>query len=66
MNNPNISEEILQKLDESKLLDYIDVLLIEWHDKGSEILEKILIENNFRVVSRYLTSISGMIYAFKQ
>lgn len=58
--------EILQKLDESKLLDYIDVLLIEWHDKGSEILEKILIENNFRVVSRYLTSISGMIYAFKQ
>ena len=42
--------EILQKLDESKLLDYIDVLLIEWHDKGSEILEKILIENNFRVV----------------
>ena len=58
--------EILQKLDESKLLDYIDVLLIEWHDKGSEILEKILIENNFGVVSRYLTSISGMIYAFKQ
>ena len=57
--------EILQKLDESKLLDNIDVLLIEWHDKGSEILEKILIENNFRVVSRYLTSISGMIYAFK-
>jgi FkbM family methyltransferase len=58
--------EILQKLDESKLLDNIDVLLIEWHDKGSEILEKILIENNFGVVSRYLTSISGMIYAFKQ
>jgi FkbM family methyltransferase len=57
--------EILQKLDESKLLNTIDVLLIEWHDKGSEILEKILIENNYRVVSRYLTSISGMIYAFK-
>jgi FkbM family methyltransferase len=57
--------EILQKLNDSRILTQVDVLLIEWHDKGSEILEKILIENNFRVVSRYLTSISGMIYAFK-
>ncbi|MFM9825233.1 FkbM family methyltransferase [Flavobacterium sp.] len=57
--------EILQKLSDSSLLTQVDVLLIEWHDKGSEILENILLENNFRVVSRYLTSISGMIYAFK-
>ena len=57
--------EILQKLSDSRLLTQVDVLLIEWHDKGSEILENILLENNFRVVSRYLTSISGMIYAFK-
>ena len=57
--------EILQKLSDSHLLTQVDVLLIEWHDKGSGILENILLENNFRVVSRYLTSISGMIYAFK-
>lgn len=57
--------EILQKLNESGLFSEIDILLIEWHDKGSEILENILIKNNFRLVSRYLTSISGMIYAFK-
>lgn len=57
--------EILQKLSDSHLLTQVDVLLIEWHDKGSEILENILIANDFRVVSRYLTSISGMIYAFK-
>lgn len=57
--------EIVQKLNESGLFSEIDVLLIEWHDRGAGILEKILIENNFRVVSRYLTSISGMIYAFK-
>lgn len=57
--------EILQKLDESRMLTQIDVLLIEWHDRGSVTLENILITNNFRVVSRYLTSISGMIYAFK-
>ena len=57
--------EILQKLDQSRLLTQIDVLLIEWHDGGSETIENILIENNFRVVSRYLTSISGMVYSFK-
>ena len=57
--------KILQKLSDSHLLTQVDVLLIEWHDKGSGILENILLENNFRVVSRYLTSISGMIYAFK-
>jgi FkbM family methyltransferase len=58
--------EILEKLNQIKLLDEIDVLLIEWHDKGSEILEKLLVANNFRIISRYLTSITGMIYAFKK
>jgi FkbM family methyltransferase len=57
--------EILQKLDESKILNNIDILLIEWHDRGSETLENTLIANDFRVISRHLTSISGMIYAFK-
>jgi FkbM family methyltransferase len=57
--------EILQKLDESRILTQIDVLLIEWHDRGSETLENTLIANDFRVISRHLTSISGMIYAFK-
>ncbi|MFV5692450.1 FkbM family methyltransferase [Flavobacterium sp. LT1R49] len=57
--------EILQKLNDTNLLVAIDVLLIEWHDKGSTILEDILIKNNFRVISRYLTPITGMIYAFK-
>jgi FkbM family methyltransferase len=58
--------EILQKLSEANLLNDIDVLLIEWHDKGAKILEDILIANDFRLLSRYLTSISGMIYAFKK
>ncbi|WP_310377774.1 FkbM family methyltransferase [Flavobacterium sp.] len=58
--------EILQKLSDSNLLIDIDILLIEWHDKGAVILENILIKNNFSVVSRFLTSITGMIYAFKQ
>jgi FkbM family methyltransferase len=58
--------EILKKLDESNLLDDIDVLLIEWHDKGASLLEELLVTNNFTVISRHLTSITGMIYAFKK
>ncbi len=57
--------EILQKLNDSNLLTDIDILLIEWHDKGAEILEELLVANNFKVISRHLTSITGMIYAFK-
>ena len=58
--------EILEKLSALNLLVAVDVLLIEWHDKGATIIEEILVNNNFRVVSRHLTSITGMIYAFKQ
>lgn len=58
--------EILEKLSELNLLVDVDVLLIEWHDKGAKILEDLLIKNNFRIISRYLTSITGMIYAFKK
>ena len=58
--------EIVERLSELNLLVDIDVLLIEWHDKGATILEELLIANNFRVISTYLTSITGMIYAFKK
>jgi FkbM family methyltransferase len=57
--------EILQQLNDSKLLAEIDVLLIEWHDKGATLLEELLVANNFSILSRHLTSISGLIYAFK-
>jgi FkbM family methyltransferase len=58
--------EILQKLNDANLLKDVEVLLIEWHDKGAKILEDLLTANDFRVVSRHLTSITGMIYAFKK
>lgn len=57
--------EILQKMSDAKLFDAVDVLLIEWHDKGATILEELLVAHNFNVISRHLTSITGMIYAFK-
>ncbi|WP_291102512.1 MULTISPECIES: FkbM family methyltransferase [unclassified Flavobacterium] len=58
--------EIIQKLNDANLLVDIDALLIEWHDKGAAILEGILTANNFRIISRHLTPITGMIYAFKK
>ncbi|QBN19845.1 FkbM family methyltransferase [Flavobacterium nackdongense] len=57
--------EILQKMNEGTLLAEVDILLIEWHDKGATILEDLLVAHNFSVLSRHLTAITGMIYAFK-
>ena len=42
--------EILQKLNDTNLLADIDVLLIEWHDKGATMLEELLIANNFSII----------------
>lgn len=58
--------EIIKKLEDQNLLMRIDVLMIEWHDKGSEILEEALIRSNFNIISRVLSPITGMIYAFKK
>jgi FkbM family methyltransferase len=58
--------EILQTMSDAHLLADVDVLLIEWHDKGAALLEKILTDNHFSIISRHLTSITGMIYAFKK
>jgi hypothetical protein len=61
--------EILQKLHESGLLPKIKVVIIEWHFKGYESLEKLLGANGFTsvVFPRPTPTISdmGMIYAFK-
>jgi len=57
--------ELLKNLNDMNLLVDIDILLIEWHDNGAIILEDILVGNNFSIISRFLTPITGMIYAFK-
>ncbi|MBX7174810.1 MAG: FkbM family methyltransferase [Pyrinomonadaceae bacterium] len=57
--------EILTKLDEGNCLKFFEGVIIEWHDLGSEILENILLKNGFLIISRFITPISGLIYAFK-
>ena len=57
--------EIIDKLDLDGLLDQVNVLIIEWHDKGAEHIEDILIKNKFKIFSRVLETNSGIIYASK-
>ena len=58
--------EILEDLFQSGMIREIDVLLLEWHDKGAASIEKILLDSDFDFFSRKFDSLSGMIYAFKK
>ncbi len=57
--------EILENLFESGITKQIDVILLEWHDKGSILIEEMLKESGFSIFSISLGPISGMIYALK-
>lgn len=58
--------EILEVLSKSGVINKIDYLMLEWHDKGAEFLEDILNENDFIFFSHRLAVNSGMIYAVKK
>ena len=55
--------EILQNLHEQKILQQIDMIVLEWHDRGPAYIEDILKENNFSIFSRRLGPFTGIIYA---
>lgn len=57
--------EIFEILSKSGIINKIDYLMLEWHDKGAEFLEDILYENGFIFFSHRLAVNSGMIYAVK-
>lgn len=55
--------EIFENINSSGLIKDIEIFMVEWHDRGYEPIEKILIANNFVVFNSYLGEKSGMIYA---
>ncbi len=56
--------EIIKSLSDSDMLEYIDILFIEWHFQGPDILLKELIKNGFRCLCFNCAYEIGMIYAF--
>jgi FkbM family methyltransferase len=58
--------EIFESLSESGVITKIDYLMMEWHDKGAEVLEEVLLKNGFMCFSQRLAVNSGMIYAVKK
>lgn len=56
--------DILEDFSQNNVIDKIDILMIEWHDKGSDPIEKILKSSGFNIFSRNLSQVSGMIYAY--
>ena len=58
--------EIFESLTESGMIAKIDYLMMEWHDKGADLFEEILIKNGFICFSKRLAFNSGMIYAVKK
>jgi FkbM family methyltransferase len=57
--------EIFENLKKSGTLNFIDVIMLEWHDKGAKDIEIKLENSGFNYFSRNLGPNSGMIYAFK-
>ena len=55
--------EIFENLSDSNLLSKIDIIIMEWHDKGSKTIEDTLIKFGFNIFSRDLSSITGIITA---
>ena len=60
-------DEILERLNNTGLLSRFNIIMIEWHHKGSASLRKILLDNNFKVLSMGdHNSFTGLLYAFSK
>jgi len=57
---------IFDMLKESTYLNNVEVAIIEWHEKGSTAIEKVLLDNQFKLRHvHHVSENSGMIYATK-
>ena len=59
--------EILERLNSTGLLSRFEIIMTEWHFRGSASLCKILLDNHFHVLSTGDHNVDfGMVYAFKK
>ena len=58
--------EIIDNIFKSGVINQVDIIILEWHDKGPQLIEKILLDSRFEVFSKNICPISGIIYAFKK
>ena len=59
--------EIIESLSEQKLLDQIDVILLEWHEKSPQVIIDTLLGSGFVILNQdNLNGHVGMLYAVKQ
>jgi len=59
--------EIMERLNDTRLLSRFDAIMIEWHFKGAASLQKMLLDNNFKILSTGEHNLNaGMLYAFKK
>ena len=56
--------EIFESLS-NEILQSVSIFMIEWHDKGSDVIVQKLLENNFNIFLRELAPNAGIIYASK-
>lgn len=57
---------IFDMLKEATYLNKVDIAIIEWHEKGSAPIEKVLLDNQFKLRhTHHVSENSGMIYATK-
>lgn len=57
--------EIMENIFKTDVINLIDVILLEWHDKGSRVIEDILLKSGFYFFAKDFSPVAGMIYAYK-
>ncbi|WP_146812359.1 FkbM family methyltransferase, partial [Aneurinibacillus danicus] len=55
--------EILKDLYDNNILRNINIIMLEWHRKGTTDLINMLLKSNYKLFSSYYCDITGLIYA---